>query len=60
MPTAAYAFMTKISKWMKSVESVVSLGVATYLAGIRAIPDFDGGRVQALRQADRKLAGAGR
>jgi hypothetical protein len=52
--------MTKKSKWMKSVESVVSLGVATHLAGIRALPDFDGGRVQALRQADRKLAGAGR
>jgi hypothetical protein len=50
--------MTKISKWMKSVESVVSLGVATHLAGIRAIPDFDGGRVQVLRQADRKLAEA--
>jgi len=52
--------MTKKSKWMKSVESVVSLGVATHLAGIRALPDFDGGRVQARRQVNRKLAGAGR
>lgn len=50
--------MTKKSKWMKSVELVGSLGVATHRAGICAIPDFDGGRVQALRQADRKLAGA--